>query len=120
MWLRPFINRVVTPIEEARAMKTFSFKVLLRGYGEAKRKGETGHRRSVGRGKMPRSGSVYQLRAFAHQILSTVYAIDKRTKLIVGRSRAGDAIDGTKLALLLTEAKLRTVFISQRRSSKNR
>ena len=69
---------------------------------------------------MPRSGSVYQLRASAYEILSTVYAIEKRTKLIGAKSRASDPIDGTKLALLLTEAKLRNVFISQRRLSKNR
>ncbi|HMG76614.1 MAG TPA: hypothetical protein VK582_24270 [Pyrinomonadaceae bacterium] len=59
---------------------------------------------------MPRSGFVYQPRASAHEILSTVYAIEKRTKLIGAKSRASDPIDGTKLALLLTEAKLHTVF----------
>ena len=67
---------------------------------------------------MPRSGLVYQLRASAQKILSTVYAIERRTKLIGGMLRAGDPFDGTKLALLLSEAKLRNCFISQRRLTK--
>ena len=69
---------------------------------------------------MPRSGSVYQLRASAQEILSTVYAIEKRTKLIGAMSRASDLIDGTKLALLLTEAKLRNVFYLAATLNENR
>lgn len=119
MSLRPFINRVVMTIEEARHGE-MGFKVFCTAAGKRNRKGETEHRRSVGRGKMPRLGFVYQLRASAYEILSTVYAIELRTKLIGGRSGAGDPIDGTMLALFLTEAKLRNAFISQRRLSKNR
>jgi len=69
---------------------------------------------------MPGSGSVYQLRAFAQSIPSTVYATEKRTKLIGAMSCASDPVDGTKLALLLTEAKLRNVFYLAATLNENR
>jgi hypothetical protein len=55
-------------------------------------------------------GSVYQQKASALRIPSTVYAIEKWIKHIRGGSRASDLIGGTMLALLLPEVKLRTVF----------
>jgi len=109
MWLRPFVNRKLLAIEEARHRK-ISFQCPFARLGGSEGGRAKRDRQVLWPGKDASIRLCQSTQGLCPPDPQHGLCHRKWTKLIGGISRAIDLIGGTKLALLLPEVKLRTVF----------